>query len=47
MPIPPTFALLEQTSPSYVAARALQTLNEMLRRGFTTVVEPIMVSQER
>ena len=31
------FALLEQTSPTYVAARALETLNDMLLRGFTTV----------
>ena len=31
------FALLEQTSPTYVAAKALETLNSMLLRGFTTV----------
>jgi len=31
------FALLEQTSPTYVAAKALETLNGMLLRGFTTV----------
>lgn len=32
-----SFALLEQTSPTYVAARALGELNRMLLRGFTTV----------
>lgn len=31
------FGLLEQTSPTYVAAKALETLNGMLLRGFITV----------
>lgn len=32
-----SFALLEKTSPAYVTARAIQTLRQMLDRGFTTV----------
>lgn len=31
------FAVLERTTPSYVTAKAMQSLKSMLKRGFTTV----------